>query len=229
MNLRDCLTRVGFTGQEATLYETLCREGQLTGYEAAKLSGVSRSNAYLALSGLAEKGAAWKVEGEPQVYVPVPAAEFVRNLRRAYAETIDSIARLLPEPRQSPSPFITISGRTAVLDKMRTLVEEASLRVYVSMAARDLGALMPELTAAARRIKVVVITDEPILLEGAQIHTHAKKVGQVRLIADTAHVLTGSFSEVESYCLYSKNKVLVDLIKDSLTNELELIRLSPSP
>jgi sugar-specific transcriptional regulator TrmB len=52
MDLLGCLAKTGLTGQEAALYLALCREGELTGYEGAKVAGVSRSNAYLALSSL---------------------------------------------------------------------------------------------------------------------------------------------------------------------------------
>jgi HTH-type transcriptional regulator, sugar sensing transcriptional regulator len=226
--LIECLTKIGLTGQEAAIYIELCRAGQLTGYEAAKLSGISRSNAYHALAGLAEKGAAWRIEGDPQVYVPVPPDEFMRNVRRNYADIFQAAERLLPGPRPAPAPFVTVSGYRAVLDKLRDLVETAELRVYVSMAGAELSLIRHELQAAAARpIKVVVITDDPSPIPGAQLYVHEKKPGQVRLIADTTQVLTGSFSEGESYCVYSQNKTLIDLIKDSLTNEMELIKQAP--
>ena len=40
------------TRHEASLYILLTLEGSLNGYEAAKQSGISRSNAYNALAGL---------------------------------------------------------------------------------------------------------------------------------------------------------------------------------
>lgn len=50
------LRKFGFTQQESLLYVTLLRHGAMTGYEAAKAAGISRSNAYAALSSLVEKG-----------------------------------------------------------------------------------------------------------------------------------------------------------------------------
>ena len=44
----------GLTRQEATLYLCMYRYGGLTGYEGAKYTGISRSNVYSALSGLAD-------------------------------------------------------------------------------------------------------------------------------------------------------------------------------
>ena len=50
------LMEFGLTRHEASLYVLLVLEGSLNGYEAAKQSGISRSNAYSALAGLVEKG-----------------------------------------------------------------------------------------------------------------------------------------------------------------------------
>ena len=49
------LMAFGLTRQEASIYLCLYRNGTLTGYEAAKLTGISRSNVYNALAGLAER------------------------------------------------------------------------------------------------------------------------------------------------------------------------------
>ena len=57
MDIIEKLTYFNLTRQEATLYLTLLAEGRLTGYEATKLTGISRSNTYTALAGLVEKGA----------------------------------------------------------------------------------------------------------------------------------------------------------------------------
>ena len=48
------LMEFGLTRHEASLYILLTLEGSLNGYEAAKQSGISRSNAYNALAGLAQ-------------------------------------------------------------------------------------------------------------------------------------------------------------------------------
>ena len=54
--LIESLMCFGLTRQEATVYLCLSQNGGMTGYEAAKQTGISRSNAYGALAGLVEKG-----------------------------------------------------------------------------------------------------------------------------------------------------------------------------
>ena len=60
--------------------ESLLENGKLTGYEAAKLTGISRSNVYVALASLCEKGAAYLEASENgKRYLSVPVQEFLRG------------------------------------------------------------------------------------------------------------------------------------------------------
>ena len=52
----ELLMSFGLTRQEARVYILLLGEGALSGYEAAKRLGSSRSNAQAALAGLVDKG-----------------------------------------------------------------------------------------------------------------------------------------------------------------------------
>ena len=52
MEIVERLMHFNLTRQEATLYLLLIKAGRLTGYEAAKQTGISRSNTYTALAGL---------------------------------------------------------------------------------------------------------------------------------------------------------------------------------
>ena len=51
MEIVERLMHFNLTRQEATLYLLLVKAGRLTGYEAAKQTGISRSNTYTALAG----------------------------------------------------------------------------------------------------------------------------------------------------------------------------------
>ena len=45
----ECLIHYGLTRQEAIVYHRLLTDGKQTGYEIAKATGISRSNAYSGL------------------------------------------------------------------------------------------------------------------------------------------------------------------------------------
>ncbi len=227
MNLVEALMQAGFTKHESTLYITLCREGELSGYEASKLTGISRSNAYLGLAGLMEKGGANKIEGDTSKYAAVQPTELIRNLKRQFEEVIGVIERESPELKGSDEAFITVSGRTQIINKMKNLIADATQRVYISASGEQLRMVMEEIiTARDRGLKVVVITSDFEPVEGIICFKSQKQSDSIRLITDSAHVLTGQLSHSNiSTCIYTINNNMVELIKDSLTNEMKLISL----
>jgi sugar-specific transcriptional regulator TrmB len=227
MELIESLIKVGFTKYEGVLYLTLCQEGELTGYEAAKLSGISRSNAYLALAALVEKGGAYKIEGEAVRFTAVPIAELTANLRRESEQILSFLAANVPVRQTTVNPYITITGPNQIIHKMKNLLNQAKERIYLSLASTELRLVETEIERVVQRgLKVVLITDQAYRLEQATVYFHHKQPGQIRLITDSNQVLTGELSErLDSTCLYSMNPNLVQLIKDSLINELELIKL----
>jgi sugar-specific transcriptional regulator TrmB len=226
MDLWDALAKVGFTRHESELYLILCKEGEMSGYEAAKLSGISRSNAYLALAGLAEKGGAHRIEGETMRYAAVPIAELAANLRREFEETLAYLVQNIPDRSEPSNSFLTVAGEKQVVAKIRQIINQARERIYLALSRAELEFFAPELASAAGRgLKVALITETRPGVEGAIWYRRERQqAGQIRLIADSAVVLTGELrlSQIAN-CIYSRNLILVQLIKDSLTNEIQLI------
>ena len=226
MDIIEKLTYFNLTRQEATLYLTLLAEGRLTGYEATKLTGISRSNTYTALAGLVEKGAAYVLEDKATRYTPVPLDEFCENRVRRLQELKEELLRELPSTSQSVDGYITIKGATEIINKLKNTIVKAKARIYVSATDSAIEALRGELTeAVGRGLKVVIITGRPFVLEGAIIYYAHKPSSQ---IADSQEVLTGDLADgSNSTCLYSSKQNLVDLFKNALKNEIKLIELLP--
>ncbi len=228
MDLIEGLTNFNLTKQEATLYVLLLKSGQLTGYEAAKQTGISRSNTYTALAGLVDKGAAYVLEeGKVTRYTPVAPAEFCSNKINYLEQVKQDILRQLPVLSNDAEGYITIKGAREIINKLRNTVSQAQARIYISANTRLLELLTPELTAALQRgLKVVIIGDKSFCLPGAICYGTTKQNGQIRLIADSHTVLTGDLQDGEdSTCLYSCKRNLVDLFKEALKNEIALIEL----
>ena len=229
MNLIEGLTNFNLTKQEATLYVLLLKAGQLTGYEAAKQTGISRSNTYTALAGLVEKGAAYVLEeGKVTRYTPVAPEEFCSNKISRLEEIKQDILQQLPVLASDAEGYITIKGEQEIINKLRNTVRQAKERIYVSGNLRLLELLRTELEdALGRGLKVVIIGDKAYQLAGAICYGTTKQSEQIRLIADSRTVLTGDLEDAEdSSCLYSCNRNLVDLFKEALKNEIALIKLT---
>lgn len=228
MDITGLLTHFGLTKQEATIYMMLFTEGQLTGYEAAKLTGISRSNTYTALAGLVEKGAAYLIEGTATRYTPVSLEEFCNNKIEELQQFKRDLIQNTPVQKEEIGGYITIKGEAQILNKIKNMLRQSQKRAYLSMSKEITDLILEELKdGVARGLKIVIITNEPFLLEGATVYHAEKTQKQIRLIADSASVLTGDINDgTSSTCLYSKKKNLVDLFKESLKNEIKLIALT---
>jgi len=227
MNNIERLMAFGLTRQEATLYLTLYAQGELSGYEAAKITGISRSNAYGALAGLVDKGAAYMIEGAVTKYIHVDINEFCNNKLKNLQEIKYKLTDNMPAQEHESEGYITINGQKHIIDKMKNLLMAAEQRIYLSISLNIVEMIREELNILIKKgIKIVLICDEDIHLPGVRVYVTNNSTNQLRMIVDSQHVLTGDIGEEESSCLYSSKKNLVDVFKDALRNEMKLIELT---
>jgi len=228
VDIREALTYFNLTRQEATIYITLTINGSITGYEVAKETGISRSNVYTTLATLVEKGAAYLIEDSAKHYTPVAIGEFCSNKIRQMEGLKEILVNKMPKRQEEDEGYITIKGKSNILDKIRNMLTEAEKRVYMSLAGETLETVLPQINdAILRDLKVVIITKPPFDCKDALIYHTEEKQNQIRLIVDSAKVLTGEITdENNSNCLYSKKQNLVDLFKESLKNEIKLLELT---
>lgn len=225
----DRLMLFGLSRQEAVIYTCLYQNGALSGYEAAKLTGISRSNVYSALSGLVEKGAAYLMEGATNKYVAVPPGELCDNRLRMLQEAKEYLEDHLQSAAEEEDGYITIEGNRNIDNKIRTMLQSAEKRIYISLPYRFLSAWEAQLLElAGRGIKVVVLTDCQVQLAQIQVYVlQQDHPQQIHLIVDSRYVLTGDYSgAVQDACLYSGQKNFVNVLKQALRNEIRLIELS---
>lgn len=218
--LLNALRQIGFTQQEALLYILLCQNGELTGYEAAKISGISRSNVYAALASLTDKGYAHLIEGVSTKYIAVPGDELIRNAERDFKENISIIQNNLVFNVSTQEPYITISGEKNILSKIKNIIEISKLRIYVSCGISALDALYEELKDAIERgLKIVILAPQDLKDVPKHIYYPIDHVSSFKLISDTKEVIAGNLTQ----CLYSKNTTLVSVIRESFINEISVI------
>lgn len=226
-NLLEYLVAFGLTGQEALVYLELFRSGKSTGYEVAKATGISRSNAYKALEGLTDKGAACVSDGTARKYTSVGIEEFCQNKIRTLQERKEYLIAHMPGEKEEVEGYITIRSDENISDKVKNMLEKAEKRVYISMSHKLLEGIRQELEALVKKgIKVVIITDNPFVLSGSRIYQTQNKKNQIGIITDSSYVLTGELGKgKESTCLYSGQANFVQVFKDSMKNEIRLLEL----
>ena len=123
-NFIDNLIDFGLTRQEGTIYSALLNHGEMTGYEVAKDTGISRSNVYAALTALVEKGAAYLVEGESTKYRPVEIKTFTENRISDLQKNAVWLEKHAPRKVIAADGYITIVGARNIKNKIREMLEK---------------------------------------------------------------------------------------------------------
>lgn len=225
LRIEERLVRFGLTRQEAAVYLCLLQSQDMTGYEAAKMTGISRSNVYSALSGLTEKGAAYIIEGNPSKYVAVSARVFCENKIRVLQEEMEYLGRHVPKAVEYSDGYITIQGYRHILDKVRYMIEEAQCRMYLDAPSEFLIKVRDALLqAAASGKKVVLISDCEVPGLNLPLYVSKDRKEEIRMITDSSFVLTGEVSGGGGdTCLFSGQKNFVSVFKEALGNKIKLI------
>ncbi|TCK92361.1 sugar-specific transcriptional regulator TrmB [Natranaerovirga hydrolytica] len=219
MELLDAFKAIGFTKQETLIYLTLCEHGQLSGYEAAKLSGISRSNAYASLSSLVEKGGGYIIEGQPKKYVATPTNELLVNSKRWFDKVFKIIESKVVFNKSQQEPYITIAGYDKIVNKLENILLLTNSHLYFSAEHSIINQFYTILSKLAETKKVVLLSDKKVS-DSNIIFYETEKSSSVKLIVDTSTVITGTLEQ----CLYSKNATLIQIIREAMVNEIKLIK-----
>ena len=226
-SLIENLTAFNLTRQEALIYIEFLSHGEMSGYEVAKETGISRSNVYSALQSLAEKGALYLIEGESTKYTPVPVKIFLKNTISELQKKAKLIEKESPKQRENKEGYITILGAKNIENKIRQMLENAKERIYFMADKEVLSCFQKEIEDLLLSEKKVVILsdfDDFSMLKGIIFHKTQTEENQIRLIVDSSFVLTGTISGSEhDTCLYSGQQNLVNLMKEALKNKIELL------
>lgn len=226
MDYIDLLTEYGLTRQEALIYYELMKHGAMTGYEVSKETGISKSNVYAALNGLTQKGAANLEQGNVSKYYPVDVKEFCDNCLRHLDKLKEQLIKKQPKVVVKQEGYINIQSERHIRNKIHEMLERCELRLYILAHDWFLEEYMEELSELiARGRKVVVLTDDDIMLNGATVYKTEIEEGQLRFIVDSAYVLTGQLTDgSEDTCLYSEQTNLVEVMKEALKYKIVLIQ-----
>lgn len=225
------LVMFGLTRQEANIYLCLYQNGELTGYEVAKQTGISRSNVYSALAGLTDKGAAYLAQGASSKYVAVPIEEFCKNKIRCLKQEQEYLLKNIPAMKEQEIGYITIEGYKNIWDKIINMIRSADKRIYISASYQTIEKLMKELQDAVNReIKLVILSDQrpksEDLFHESTYYQCENRGTNLRLIIDSAYALTGEITgSRDDTCLYTGQKNFINVFKDTLRNEIKLTQL----
>ena len=232
--IESIMTGMGFSPYESRAYITLVGENPLTGYELSGRSGIPRSKVYECIERLKRKRLILPVEGNPIRYVPVPPSELVRRLSGEFETSMRTLATLLSEGTQTDGVdyIFNISGYEEILGKASVMMQEADLRLDLSLWDLEINGLQQDIASAMFRgvhVRLISFGDSPF--ENAEIYRHRPLLdGEfngrwITVIKDQSEVLTGECSdEKESIAAWTRNRSLVFTSLKYIEHEIIRIR-----
>lgn len=228
MDIAEELIQFGLSRQESNIYIALLTHGAMSGYEVAKDTNISRSNVYASLQSMLEKGLCYLEEGESTKYLPVSVDSFLDNKIEELKEKATFIKKHAPKKLLLSDGYITIMGTKNIANKIRQMLKDCNMRLYIMASGDILNEFQEELKVLVEGKKKLVVLSDDFSLPGIIFYKSQIEKKQVRLISDSNYVLTGNYSgknysdEHES-CLYSGQQNLVDVMKEALKNKITLI------
>jgi HTH-type transcriptional regulator, sugar sensing transcriptional regulator len=144
------LTTFGFTPTESLVYEVLLRDGPGTGYGIARSAGLARANAYAALEGLVQKGAARSEEGRPKRYRPEPPQALLTRIVERQGQALDEVTHALEQLSAPATPtLVELNSARGALQVASREAARATERIVLHAPPDAYAPLVPSLRKAA--------------------------------------------------------------------------------
>lgn len=226
------LVRIGFSEYEAKAYIALLRKSPVSGYELSKQSGVPRSMIYEVLAKLSARGAAILLRKDgASLYAPVPATQFLAQLREEYEGLITSLqADLAALSAASDLEYVwNIEGEENILAKAREAIGGAQAHVHLALIPAAFPGLQRSLAEAIQRgVRVVIYAASALNLPGAQIvvasmpeEARDRPTGQgLILVVDGGEVLIGEqLTTDQARASWTRSPILVFIVEHHLRTD----------
>ncbi len=238
--LIDQLQSLNFTQYESRAYLSLLEQGNITGYELSKNSGIPASKIYQVLNKLLKKEVILALDSEPVKYTPLPPKEVLSRLKGDYLDTVNNLDSRLDEiftKQQLSNNYIwNISGRETILRRVGEFINEAKKHIYLSVWDEEVEEVKDVLTEAdTRNVKIFIVHyGENLLNIGTEFkHGREHQIRQqrgVRRLAvevDEEKVILCHFHENGgSNAVWTTNKGLILLAKDYIIHDIYTIRMA---
>ena len=231
----DRLVQIGFSEYEAKAYVALLRESPVTGYQLSKTSHVPRSMIYEVLGKLTARGAAMKLrKGDSTQYAPIPADEFLDQLRHEHEILTSSLKEdlaTLASPTDMEYVW-NIEGHDNIMAKATKMIDQAKSRVYLAIVPSMCQELRSALEKACERgVSVRLYTTSEVEMAGCRVvvaHVAEEILGQARglgliLVIDGEEVLIGEWlTATQARASWTSSHLLVFIAEHHLRTDLYL-------
>jgi len=228
------LAKFGFTQNEAKAYLTLLKHCPATGYEVSQHSGVPRSAIYEILRKLELGGVIYSEGKKPVHYFPIPPEQLAIQLTSQFDHNIHDLKGKLSELNIPLSGQRTwnIKGYNAMIDRARSMIDDAKESIYMSIWNRECFELKIQLNQAeSRGLDICVFSFTKLNHSSGDVYSyniHEEKLRkiwhrQIVMVADKKNsILGGADKTVDNQCIFTDNSSIVDICLNYLILDLTL-------
>lgn len=233
--IQEAFKTFGFSAQEARLYVSLLEGGKVNGSELAKRLGLTRASVYGTLNSIVEKGAAYLIPGNPQLFEAVPYRLLIQKLKKNTADCLALIERELKElPRHSSAEqVINFPDENLFSEELRAAFAMAKKEIYLSVCA-PIEQFKSEIdNCLARGVRIIGFTmNAAHCLGRAEWYTRELRLPshdfnqRILAVFDMELCLTGGSDTNENFLgIATRNPLLVKLLAEHIHHDIYLARM----
>ncbi|WP_320129352.1 helix-turn-helix domain-containing protein [uncultured Sphaerochaeta sp.] len=231
------LIGLGFTTLQAQIYMTLLTEGEQSGYQIAKVIGISRSSVYAALEGMYQKGIILKLNGEVASYIAQDPKILLAQMTQSFREHIDSaetqLSGLYDDRREER--YTNIHGFDSIVSSARNALLNAKKEVYLNTDF-DLSLFSNEFNILAKRnVRILVFSFATLETKDLPIEFYShedsqceeEKPSRLMLVIDCDQALVADTYKKRGSWLgtITNNALFVSIVAEHIHHDIYLLRL----
>jgi sugar-specific transcriptional regulator TrmB len=233
------LFKLGLTNFEAKAYLSLLKQGNVTGYELSKDSGIPSSKIYSVLNHLVRKNLIIPLESHPVRYLPRTPEEIVEKYAKEFGETFSflkkNLGKIYHHPDREEVVTKNILGEKEIFRKIRELINGTQHTLYLALWRQECRYIQAALKKIHEvGIKIHVVAYGPVPIHFGKIYQHApsdfpfreRKERRFVLVSDDHKALFANFSQEDSEkAVWTDNKGLVFLVRDFIIHEIYIVKI----
>jgi HTH-type transcriptional regulator, sugar sensing transcriptional regulator len=222
---------IGLSDYAITAYLSLVSHHPVNGSQLSRSSGIPRARIYDVLRYLKDRG--FVAEPSQGMYIPLPPAELLSQLRKNYESDLGKLENLIDEARSSAqTDFIwTLDGYKMVISKAREMIANADDEIYVRLFPQEAKRLVAHLIEAENRgvsVKCIFMEPYPETFRLQVIHPQCSDLEtsmggrSFDLVVDKAEFLGGILEtgkEEQAKIHWGRNRWSVIAGRDSLRHD----------
>ena len=228
------LSQFGFSKNEAKAYLSLLVQNPATGYEISQRSGVPRSAIYDIMKKMELTGVVSTIGNKPVQYIPISTDQLSQNLTSQFEHNIEELKKKMRkiDTESSEGNVWNIKGYQAMIDHLRSVIDNAEESIFCSIWNREFDELLPQFIKAEERgVEIVNFSftglDKPVGkkfsygIEDDKLKEIWQR--QIIVVADRKAVLLGSSNQSkDNQAIWTTNPAVLNISLNNIILDITL-------